>query len=90
MPTHATPTPPPTRHRHLIPWQHWNARRRHTGPMKPVLVDAYAAHTATGIPPGTIRVWLHRGKLTRHGHDRQGRALVDLHELQARVTANAA
>lgn len=58
--------------------------------MQPILVDAYAAHAATGIKPGTIRVWLHRGKLTRHGHDDQGRALVDLHELQGHVTPNAA
>lgn len=57
---------------------------------QPVLVDPYAAHAATGIPPGTIRVWLHRGKLTHHGHDHAGRALIDLHELQARLTANAA
>lgn len=58
--------------------------------MQPILVDAYAAHAATGIKPGTIRVWLHRGRITHHGHDAQGRDLVDLHELQARVTANAA
>ncbi len=57
---------------------------------QPVLVDAYAAHAATGMRPGTIRVWLHRGKLTHHGHDHAGRALVDLHELQAHLTANAA
>ncbi|MDF2710661.1 MAG: hypothetical protein K0R62_6313 [Nonomuraea muscovyensis] len=50
---------------------------------QPVLVDAYAAQAATGIRAGTIRVWLHRGKLTRHGHDDHGRALVDLHEVQA-------
>ncbi|RLL68147.1 hypothetical protein [Streptomyces sp. Z26] len=49
---------------------------------EPVLVDIYAAHLATGIRPGTLRVRLHRGTLTRHGHDHQGRALVDLHELQ--------
>ncbi|MEU9643611.1 hypothetical protein [Streptomyces sp. NPDC048188] len=50
---------------------------------QPVLVDVYAAQTATGIRAGTIRVWLHRGKLTRHGHDDHGRALVDLHEVRA-------
>jgi hypothetical protein len=49
----------------------------------PLLVDAYAAAAATGIRPGTIRVWLHRGKLTRYGHDRQGRTLIDLRELQS-------
>ncbi|MFI6334147.1 hypothetical protein [Streptomyces sp. NPDC050535] len=57
---------------------------------EPLLVDAYAAHAATGIKPGTIRVWLHRGKLTRHGHDSQGRTLIDLHELHTQLTANAA
>ncbi|MGW3936455.1 hypothetical protein [Streptomyces phaeochromogenes] len=57
---------------------------------EPLLVDAYAAHAATGIRPGTIRVWLHRGKLTHHGHDRAGRALIDLHELQGHLTADAA
>ncbi|MGW2261437.1 hypothetical protein ACWCXE_27085 [Streptomyces sp. NPDC001780] len=56
----------------------------------PLLVDAYAAAAETGIRPGTIRVWLHRGKLTHHGHDHAGRALVDLHELRARATAKAA
>jgi hypothetical protein len=55
-----------------------------------VLVDAYAAHAATGIQPGTIRVWLHRGKLTHHGHDRQGRALVDLNELAEKANGQAA
>ncbi|MGW4388217.1 hypothetical protein [Streptomyces sp. NPDC004685] len=57
---------------------------------QPLLVDAYAAHMATGIKPGTIRVWLHRRKITHHGHDSQGRDLVDLHELQHRLTAKAA
>jgi hypothetical protein len=56
---------------------------------QPVLVDVYAAQAATGIRPGTIRVWLHRGRLTRHGHDAQGRALVDLHEVQARAMTAA-
>ena len=56
----------------------------------PVLVDAYAAHAATGTRPGTIRLWLHRGRLTHHGYDRAGRALVDLHEVQQRVTAKSA
>jgi len=49
---------------------------------QPVLVDSYAAQAATGIRPGTIRVWLHRGKLTHHGHDDHGRDLVDLREVQ--------
>lgn len=56
----------------------------------PLLVDPYAAAAATGIKPGTIRVWLHRGKLTHHGHDKAGRALVDLNELQPTAIINAA
>lgn len=58
--------------------------------MDPLLVDLYAAAAATGIKPGTLRVRLHRGTLTHHGHDRQGRTLVDLHELQPTATVNAA
>ncbi|MFD8797222.1 hypothetical protein [Streptomyces atroolivaceus] len=58
--------------------------------MRPLLVDLYAAAAATGIKPGTLRVRLHRGTLTHHGHDHQGRALVDLHELQPATTVNAA
>lgn len=45
------------------------------------LVDTYAAAAATGIKPGTIRQWLHRGKLTRKGSDTRGRTLIDLAEL---------
>ncbi|MEE4546762.1 hypothetical protein V2S66_32960 [Streptomyces sp. V4-01] len=47
----------------------------------PTLVDTYAASIATGIRPGTIRVWLTRGRLTHHGHDHAGRTLVDLAEV---------
>lgn len=54
--------------------------------MDPVIVDVYAAQAATGVPPGTMRVWLHRRRITNHGHDAQGRALVDLQEVQARLT----
>lgn len=56
----------------------------------PILVDPYAAQAATGIKPGTIRVWLHRGKLTHHGHDSAGHTLIDRHALQARLTAKVA
>ncbi|MFF5784201.1 hypothetical protein ACFY8P_04430 [Streptomyces sp. NPDC012693] len=56
----------------------------------PLLVDTHAVAAATGVRPGTIRIWLHRGHLTHHGHDRAGRALVDLTEVQARVHAKAA
>jgi hypothetical protein len=54
------------------------------------LVDPYAAQAATGTKPGTIRQWLRRGKLTHHGYDRDGRALVDLVELQAHLQVKAA
>ncbi|WP_228995092.1 hypothetical protein [Streptomyces sp. DH8] len=54
------------------------------------LVDLYAAHAATGIRPGTLRVWLHRGKITHHGHDHAGRTLVDLDELPAVGSVKAA
>lgn len=57
---------------------------------EPLIVDVYAAVTATGVKPGTIHVWLHRRKLTRHGYDRAGRALIDLHELEARITPQPA
>lgn len=56
----------------------------------PILVDVYAAQAATGIKAGTLRVWLHRGKLTRHGHDKAGRALVDLHEVAPHLMVDAA
>lgn len=45
------------------------------------ILDTVAAEKATGIKPATMRQWLRRGKLTRHGHDYYGRALVDLDEL---------
>ncbi|WP_167405194.1 hypothetical protein [Kitasatospora albolonga] len=54
------------------------------------LVDLYAAQLATGIRPGTLRVWLHRGKITHHGHDRHGRTLIDLDELPTPTAAKAA
>lgn len=56
----------------------------------PVLVDPYAAQAATGARPGTIRQWLHRGRLTHHGYDSHGRALIDLTELQQRLADKAA
>ncbi|GAA4676769.1 hypothetical protein GCM10023347_33850 [Streptomyces chumphonensis] len=39
------------------------------------------AALATGTRPGTIRVWLHRGRLTHH-RDRRGRTLVNLTEVE--------
>ena len=56
----------------------------------PVLVDTYAARVATGTLPATIRKWLQRGHLTHHGHDRAGRTLIDLTELQQRLAAKSA
>ncbi|MGW4040456.1 hypothetical protein ACWEIM_29975 [Streptomyces sp. NPDC004778] len=53
------------------------------------LVDLYAAHVATGKSPATLRTWIHRGELTRRGYDPRGRALVDLHEVQALIAAKA-
>lgn len=53
--------------------------------MDPVIVDIYAAQAATGIRAGTLRVWLHRQRITAHGHDQRGRALVDLQEVRARA-----
>lgn len=47
-----------------------------------VLADAYAASIATAVKPATMRKWLQRGKLTRHGYDADGRVLVDLHEVE--------
>lgn len=48
----------------------------------PVVTDIYAAAAAAKVKPALIRSWLHRGYITRQGHDRQGRALVDLAEVQ--------
>ncbi|MFG2747215.1 hypothetical protein ACGFY0_45170 [Streptomyces chartreusis] len=56
----------------------------------PLLVDTHAAQAATGTRPGTIRIWLHRGRLTHHGYDHAGRALIDLNELQQRLATKAA
>ncbi|MFD7791016.1 hypothetical protein [Streptomyces sp. NPDC059759] len=57
---------------------------------QPMPADIYAAALSVGQKPGTIRQWLHRGRLTHHGYDRQGRALVDLNELTEMATGQAA
>ncbi|MGW3427506.1 hypothetical protein ACWDHW_06055 [Streptomyces melanosporofaciens] len=57
---------------------------------EPSLVDIYAAALHARVKPGTIRQWLRRGKLTHHGYDHEGRALVDLDELQQQPAVNAA
>ncbi|MFJ4987910.1 hypothetical protein ACIP9H_29415 [Streptomyces sp. NPDC088732] len=46
------------------------------------LADTQAAALAADVKPGTIRVWIHRGKLQKHGRDHAGRDLIDLDELQ--------
>ncbi|MFI6700305.1 hypothetical protein ACIBJC_15230 [Streptomyces sp. NPDC050509] len=56
----------------------------------PTIVDIYAAAAATGTDPRTLRKRLSRGTLTHHGYDRQGRALVDLAEVQTRAAVKAA
>ncbi|MEU3203555.1 hypothetical protein ABZ702_06660 [Streptomyces cyaneofuscatus] len=53
------------------------------------LVDLNAAQIATGKSPATLRTWIHRSELTRHGYDDHGRALVDLHEVEALIAAKA-
>ncbi|MCI4045118.1 hypothetical protein [Streptomyces sp. TRM75563] len=53
------------------------------------LVDLYAAQIATGTSPATLRTWIHRGELTRRGYDPRGRALVDLHDVEALIAAKA-
>lgn len=50
-----------------------------------VHVDAIAAQVATGVKAATIRVWAHRGYLTRVGRDAKGRTLYDLDEIAERV-----
>lgn len=57
---------------------------------EPALIDVYAAAIQAQVKPGTVRQWLRRGKLTHHGYDRDGRALVDLVELDTQPTPKAA
>lgn len=49
--------------------------------LRRIHVDAIAAQVATGIRAATIRVWAHRGHVTRIGRDRRGRVLYDLDEI---------
>ncbi|MFD6531570.1 hypothetical protein [Streptomyces sp. NPDC060184] len=57
--------------------------------MQPLLVDLYAAAVRTGARPGTLRIWVHRGRLTHHGYDDKGRVVVDLDEVVALVEQKA-
>ncbi|MEU5133422.1 hypothetical protein AB0H02_13490 [Streptomyces californicus] len=54
------------------------------------LVDTAAAQLGMNIKPATMRKWLQRGKLTRHGHDYYGRAIVDLDEIEEILAAKQA
>lgn len=49
--------------------------------LRRIHVDAIAAQVATGIRAATIRVWAHRGHVTRIGKDQRGRVLYDLDEI---------
>ena len=48
-----------------------------------MLVDGPAIAAELDITPGVIRVWAHRGYITRRGRDNRGRTLYDLDEVQA-------
>ncbi len=54
------------------------------------LVDTTAAQLGMNVKPATMRKWLQRGKLTRHGHDYYGRAIVDLDEIEKILAARQA
>ncbi|MFE4653566.1 hypothetical protein [Streptomyces sp. NPDC056707] len=55
------------------------------------LVDTAAAQLGRDVKPAIIRNWLHRGKLTCHGDDYCGKAIVDLNEIeQVLATKHAA
>lgn len=54
------------------------------------LWNAYEAHIALGIPPGTIRSWVSRGRLAAAERpDGRGRAQFWERDLRALVEANA-
>jgi hypothetical protein len=46
------------------------------------LVDVAAAQLGTQVKAATLRKWLQRGKLTHHGYDYYGRAIIDLDEVE--------
>lgn len=54
------------------------------------LVDTKAAQLGMNVKPATMRKWLQRGKLTKHGHDYYGRAIVDLDEIERILAARQA
>lgn len=56
--------------------------------MNPTLVPTEVAAAACGVKPGTIRLWVHRGYLTRYGTAKK--ALVDLTECEHRAQRKVA
>lgn len=56
----------------------------------PKIVPVTVAAEHVGRKPATLRKWRQRGKLTDHGHDEEGRALVDLAEVEQLTLVNPA
>ncbi len=56
----------------------------------PKIITVGAAAQLYAINPNTIRKWLQRGKLTSHGHDDRGRALINEQELERLVVVDLA
>ncbi|WEB41527.1 helix-turn-helix domain-containing protein [Streptomyces yunnanensis] len=50
--------------------------------MPQTITDTAAAALYFHVAPTTVRSWIKRGHVEHHGHDRRGRALVDLHEIR--------
>ncbi|ANZ17469.1 hypothetical protein SNOUR_20910 [Streptomyces noursei ATCC 11455] len=57
-------------------------RGRRSKQVPQIITDTAAAALHFDVAPATVRSWLRRGHVEHHGHDRQGRALVDLHEIR--------
>lgn len=56
---------------------------------KAVVVTVAEAASRVDRKPATLRKWLQRGKLTGHGHDDMGNALVQLSEVEQLTWINA-
>jgi hypothetical protein len=52
---------------------------------EPILVDVETAQLWTGRPAGTLRRWVHEGRITRYGGPRDMR--LDLRELPHHTAA---
>ncbi|MFB7630677.1 helix-turn-helix domain-containing protein [Streptomyces sp. NPDC056149] len=50
--------------------------------MPQTITDTSAAALYFDVTPATVRSWINRGRVQHHGHDRRGRALVDLREVR--------